>query len=282
MVALTDELRKEYRTLYASAQIRASRVETMKWYTNKIQRAQARYEAVSGQTGVPWWVIAVIHMMESSGNFGTHLHNGDSLNARTVHVPAGRPKNGHPPFSWEESACDALGYDGATGIKEWNLETTLWFLEAYNGWGYRTGAGRATVPPERSAYLWSYTDHYIRGRYVEDGHFDPMSVSDQAGVVAILKSLEARGLIKPLLETTPPPPGRRLDDVTWFELHRVEENGKCITGCVAMAAATPVATWAGIDHQAMHRFMLDFRNASHVLVAPSVKPWPGYLPKPAS
>jgi lysozyme family protein len=47
--------------------------------------------AVAGEVGIPWYVVAVIHNMEAGQNLRTHLHNGDSLTARTVHVPAGRP-----------------------------------------------------------------------------------------------------------------------------------------------------------------------------------------------
>ena len=61
---------------------------------------------------MPWYVVGLIHTMESSGNFAAHLHNGDPLSARTTHVPAGRPKAGAPPFTWEESATDALTMQG--------------------------------------------------------------------------------------------------------------------------------------------------------------------------
>ena len=198
MPGLTPEMSKEYEDLYESAAVKPDKVETMRWYANRIQKNQARYEAVAAKTGVPWHVIACIHSMESSGDFGTHLHNGDPLSARTVHVPAGRPKTHAAPFTWEESAIDALGYDGATGIKAWNLAATLYFLERYNGLGYKSGGGQRTTPPRRSPYLWSYTQHYVKGRYVADGKFDPEAVSAQAGCVAMLKSLEARGLVKPL------------------------------------------------------------------------------------
>jgi lysozyme family protein len=282
MVALTEELAKEYRALYATAEVKPSKVETMKWYINKIQKAQGRYLEVEVRTGVPWHVIAAIHMMESSGDFSTHLHNGDSLNARTVHVPAGRPKVGNPPFSWEESACDALGYDGANGIKDWTLERTLWFLEGYNGWGYRTGAGRDTVPPMRSPYIWSYTQHYISGRYVKDGEWVKTSVSDQAGVVAIFKGLEARGLIKPLggdpaPKPDEPKPQSRWEDVTWFRLHSLAIDGKIETGCCAMISGdpTPFALHRGIDKFSLIKFLEAYPNASHVLVAAESVPWPG-------
>jgi len=143
---------------------------------------KGRYETISKATGVPWYVIVVIHRLESNCNFGTHLHNGDSLKARTVQVPAGRPKTGTPPFTFEESAIDALGYDGATGIKDWSIVDTLKFLERYNGLGYRN---KGIYSP----YLWSGTNHYTKGKYIADGVWNAEVVSDQIGCAALMKGL---------------------------------------------------------------------------------------------
>lgn len=189
---LTETLAREYESLFASARI--TNPGAVKWAVNRVQRNWARYEAVAEQTGVPACIIAVLHCLEASFSFGGHLHNGDPLNARTVQVPAGRPRAGTPPFTWEESAVDALQHDGATTVKEWNIATTLHFLEGFNGWGYRTGAGRATTPPMRSPYLWSMTQHYTRGKYVADGKFDPNAVSAQVGACALLLAMKERGL----------------------------------------------------------------------------------------
>ena len=75
--------------------------------------------------------------MESSLNFKRHLHNGDPLTARTVHVPSGRPRQGDPPFTWEQSAADALTLRNLGPRTDWSLSGTLYALEGYNGWGYR-------------------------------------------------------------------------------------------------------------------------------------------------
>ncbi|HLO47923.1 MAG TPA: hypothetical protein VK211_05830, partial [Kamptonema sp.] len=161
----TDALELEYVKLWQQCQINPSAVNDVKFYADKIQQHQAIYESVSDITGVPWYVIAVIHGLESTFNFKTHLHNGDPLTARTVGEPAGRPEQGNPPFTWNESAIDALIYDRATGVKFWTLANTLKFLEGYNGWGYRIGKGRNTTPPCRSPYIYSHTNHYIKGKY---------------------------------------------------------------------------------------------------------------------
>jgi len=73
---------------------------------------KARYEAVGEQVGTPWYVIAAIHNLEAGQRVTTHLHNGDPLSGRTTHVPAGRPRTGAPPYSWETSAIDALKVQG--------------------------------------------------------------------------------------------------------------------------------------------------------------------------
>lgn len=174
---------------------------------------RARYEAVAKETGFHWCVVAVIHSLESNQNFTTHLHNGDPLTARTVQVPAGRPIKGEPPFTWQESAIDALkGYSAPEG-----LEDTLEFLERYNGLGYRYGAGMNTTPPKTSPYLWSGTDQYIKGKYVADGAFDGNAVSQQIGAVLLLKTFERAGLIN--LER------KQMPEVTWWGFHR-NTNGK--------------------------------------------------------
>ena len=70
----------------------------------KLKSHETRYRKVSEQAGVPWGFVAAVHTMEAGLDFARHLHNGDPLTGRTVHVPAGRPKKGDPPFIWEESA----------------------------------------------------------------------------------------------------------------------------------------------------------------------------------
>lgn len=141
-----------------------------------------RYLAVEKATGAPWWLVAVIHAMEASCRFDRHLHNGDKLTGRTVNVPKGRPKTHNGPFSWEESAIDAVLYKKLNSFKDLTIPELLYKLEQYNGWGYRN-KGIATP------YLWSGTDKYKAGKYVADGKYSPTAVSKQPGCVVLLKSL---------------------------------------------------------------------------------------------
>ncbi len=128
--------------------------------------------------------------MESSLRFTGHLHNGDPLTARTVQVPAGRPRSGAPPFSWEESAADALASHRLGARTDWSLAGMLYQLERYNGWGYRR-----FHPDVPSPYLWSFSEHYRAGKYVADGSFSATAVSGQCGAAVLLRRLAEHGHI---------------------------------------------------------------------------------------
>lgn len=162
--------------------LRTERLREVQATARRIFKGRDRYEKVSSATGVPWFVVGLIHAMEAGLSFDDHLHNGDPLDERTVHVPRGRPKQGTPPFTWEDSAIDALGYDGLTVIDNWCVERIAFMLESYNGWGYR---GKGVPTP----YLWSYTNQYEKGKFVRDHVFDANAVSEQSGAMAILTAM---------------------------------------------------------------------------------------------
>ncbi len=183
-------LRKEYGQYFETAQIKGEHGDTLGWYRKMSVQSRARYEAVSDATNVPWYFIAAIHGLEASFNFRAHLHNGDfPLTQRTRQVPAGRPLVWGPPSGWEASAKDALKLMGFSGQSDWSLERTLYRLEAYNGFGYRK---RAVPTP----YLWSFSNHYERGKFIADGRWSPTARSQQCGSAVLLKSLVNSGEVK--------------------------------------------------------------------------------------
>jgi lysozyme family protein len=180
-------LKAEYGRLFQEAAVRDEHAETVDWHFKMIRKYRERYEKVATVTSVPWYFIAAIHGLESSFNFRAHLHNGDfPLGARTRQVPAGRPLTWLPPSDWEASAKDALKLMGFTGQHDWSLERTLYRLEAYNGFGYRS---RGVPTP----YLWSFTNHYETGKFVSDGTWNPKARSQQCGSATILKRLADAG-----------------------------------------------------------------------------------------
>ena len=101
--------------------------------------------------------------------------------------PAGRRATGDPPFTWEQSATDALKSQQLHVKSDWSLPAVLFRLEAYNGWataskGWRrpTSEPPIATPPVSTA----------------DGRFDLAAVSDQCGAAVILKRLEQRGEVQ--------------------------------------------------------------------------------------
>jgi lysozyme family protein len=190
-ISLTPRLAEEYRHLFDTCLISAGRIVEVEDILARIERNKRRYEAVAGALSMPWQVIALIHSLESSLSFTRHLHNGDSLVARTVHAPAGRPKSGSPPFSWEESAIDALKYQKMDQWQDWSLPGLLYKLEEYNGWGYRL-----YHPQVFSPYLWSGSNHYKQGKYLADGAWSETAVSRQIGAAVLLKRLAEKGIIR--------------------------------------------------------------------------------------
>ena len=173
-----------YAEMFTQAKIKPEKISEVKWVAQKIRANKPRYEAVvlSLANGMPYWFVGIIHFMEGGGKFSTHLHNGDPLTARTKNVPAGRPLKGQPPFSWEESAIDALTYMKYDKVTDWGIQNCLDLFERYNGMGYKKKG-------LSSPYLWSYTQFYTKGKYVKDGEYDPNAISKQPGVAAIMKEL---------------------------------------------------------------------------------------------
>ncbi len=181
------DLADEYAAWFAAATVRGEHRSSADWHLTLMRQSRPRYQTVGKRLGVPWYFIAAIHGLEASFNFRAHYHNGDfPLSRRTRQVPANRPPVWLPPSDWEASAADALKLMGFAGQSDWSLPRTLHRIEAYNGFGYRR-VGRVTP------YLWSFSSHYSRGKFVADGRFDPRARSQQCGAAVMLKLLESAG-----------------------------------------------------------------------------------------
>ena len=187
---LTEDLRLQYQSLFDSCAIDSKHADDVKQAVARILPRQARYQALAGPLGIPWYFVALVHNLECSLNFNLHLHNGDPLTARTVHVPAGRPLQGHPPFSWEQSANDALTLRGLADLSDWSLPAVLYRLEGYNGYGYHF-----LRPPINSPYLWSFSNHYTCGKFVADCEFNPHAISEQCGTAVLLFRMAQQRLV---------------------------------------------------------------------------------------
>jgi lysozyme family protein len=188
LISLTENLKNEYDNLFNTCLITAGKLPLVEKIADKILVNKTRYDIVASGLGIPWFFIGVIHNMEASLNFNTHLHNGDPLTARTIHVPSGRPKEGNPPFSWEQSAEDSLKLMKLDKWTDWSLPAILYKIEEYNGFGYRT-----KHPSVLSPYLWSFSGHYSKGKYIADGTWSDTAVSGQCGAAVILRRMAERG-----------------------------------------------------------------------------------------
>jgi len=186
-----ESVKDEYRTLFETCVVREKDRSTVNWYISQILKegSQKRWYAAAQGACCPWYFVSIIHAMEAAFNFRSHLHNGDSLSSRTWQVPKGRPKVWNPPSDWESSAIDALDYDGFVDVSDWSLERTLYRWELYNG--VRSRANGINTP-----YLWSFSNHYSKGKFVADNVWDPNAVSKQCGAAVMLKVLAERDLVR--------------------------------------------------------------------------------------
>jgi lysozyme family protein len=183
-----ESLRDEYVSLFNSCVISDAHRAQVTWYVNKLTDTtyDKSYDTVEDAVCIPWYFVGIIHAMEASFNFDAHLHNGDPLDKKTVHVPAGRPLVWLPPTDWPSSAEDALTIEGFANQTDWSLARTLYRMEAYNGFGSR----RKGI---NTPYLWAFSNHYTKGKYVSDGKWNPDYVSTQCGGAVMLKALITGG-----------------------------------------------------------------------------------------
>lgn len=187
MTPFYETMKAGYAALWDKMTINPSRADDAGKIVDRLAGSRARYETVSISTGVPWFWVAITHELEASGLFNAHLHNGDSLRRRTVHVPAGRPATGAPPFRWETSAIDALHMHALDKVATWDIPRLLYEWERYNGFGYI----RHEI---NSPYLWSFSNQYHAGKYIADGQWSRSAISSQCGAAVLLKTMLDRGI----------------------------------------------------------------------------------------
>lgn len=200
--------------LLAAAKLRADKLPEIDLCITRILTGEKRYRALANEfeNGMPWWFIAITHFMEAGWkypkHFNYHLHCGDPLTGRTFNVPRGRPKfnpgqgskppSPENPYSWHESAKDAIQYMGYDDIMEWSEGNCLYLFEKYNGWGYKNRG-------IRSPYVWNYTTLYGDpphiGKYLSDGKFykyHPSGLpvlSKQPGTASLLMRMKEKDIV---------------------------------------------------------------------------------------
>lgn len=181
-----------YQFLWDTMKIKEGKEQVVHSVANRIIANKGRYlhlldiiATTYPDSTIPWQFVGLTHYMEATLSFKHHLHNGDGLEQRTIQVPKGRPAKGNPPFTWEQSAFDALcNVERLHTVTDWSIPALLYRLEKYNGLGYQK-----YHPNVLSPYLWSFSTFYTKGKYKSDGKFDPNLISQQIGAAVILKQI---------------------------------------------------------------------------------------------
>ena len=70
-------MRGSYLDLWNTAKVLGNWSNETKQAVDAIVANRSRYEEVQNKTGVPWYIVAVLHSLESSRDFGSWLANGD-------------------------------------------------------------------------------------------------------------------------------------------------------------------------------------------------------------
>lgn len=200
MTKAFSDLQSEYENLWATMTIRPEKAAAVDAIARRLIKDRPRYELVEKTTGVPWPVIAALHNRESDADFATQLAQGDPLDRVSHNEPDGRG-----PFNtWEEGAFDALvTLKHLDKVPAWTPARVCYEVERYNGFGYRN-----FHPHVLSPYMWSFSNHYTKGKYTSDEHFDEDTVDKQCGAMPIIKRImELRADVKPPApKPTPVPP----------------------------------------------------------------------------
>lgn len=189
----TSAVKKQNTELWNSMTINENRLSEIDSIIKRIMKNRSRYERATMPFKMPWYFMAIISAMEGAIDFTKHVHNGDPLTGKTVNVPKGRPL--FPPangktYIWEESLFDVVTYTENHKVTDWTIPHMLWRAERYNGLGPR-------YMGKLSAYLWSFSNLYTKGKYISDGVYDDNFVSKQAGFAVILKRMIQLKHIKP-------------------------------------------------------------------------------------
>ena len=121
-----------------------------------------KYEQVEKNTGVPWFLVGVIHWLVSGQSFQL------TLNSRAL-APSGN-------FDWVKSASDLFIARGWNSIarNKWTVHRTLDLIERFTSLTFRDAG-------ENSPLLWGGTGHYAG------------TANKQIGAVPLLRELARRG-----------------------------------------------------------------------------------------
>lgn len=170
-----DALTPDYISTLAVARVEPRFEHEIDQVARKLLTFLPRYEPVQKITGVAVVWQATVFEREASSDFNLYFGNGDPLDRRTVHVPAGRGPF-PPPDAWINGTLDAIHLDRISAMSSW--PQFCFFGERWNGYGPRFHG-------KHTGYLWGGTTAYTGGKYIRDGVWDPNYEDTQLGIVPV-------------------------------------------------------------------------------------------------
>ena len=126
--------------------------------------------------------------MKKNPNPPQHLSNFYNINNLKKYIQTKNLKN-KKKLSIKIKEEVFLQERNLQNITSWDIVTILSELEKYNGTGYIKNHPSVLTP-----YLWSKTNHYTRGKYSSDGHFDPNLVDKQIGCMPLIRYITDKTL----------------------------------------------------------------------------------------
>lgn len=186
-----NERLKVYHTMYVNCSAPHDALKAAGKVVSHMSANTSVYKKIADLMNIKWWqVVGILHYMECDLDLTKHLANGDPLTGDTVRVPMNLMSPLEPPYEFIPAALKALkhfedSWQQPIAIKD--LPTAFDFFERWNGLGYWK-----LTNPIASPYLWSGTSAYSKGKFGQDGKYDPNLVSTQMGVAVICKALGIR------------------------------------------------------------------------------------------
>lgn len=181
LVATGNPSAPNWTYLWSMCRIDEARKSEVARVCKTIMDNKMRYMKVQNDTNVPWYLIAAIHLRESSLNFSTYLHNGQQLGMVTTNVPKGIF---FPKGQWEAAAVDALRRQGMDKIGYPDVPACLVVAQRYNGLSYQR------MGLEYSPYIWAATNnHDETGKFIRDHVYSETAQEKQLGIAAVIRGL---------------------------------------------------------------------------------------------
>ncbi len=163
------DIEREYSALWLTAAIdKDTEMQARSWARTALS-ARPLYDPISKGTGVPWFIVAILHKLQCNGDIGRRLADGLPRREGT----------------FEQDAIAAIKASEIGGHVSWPFWRILWAMEKFNGadFGYRAHG-------IHSPYLWAGTSAYETGVFVQPGVFSrTIPARWRLGAAVLLRAL---------------------------------------------------------------------------------------------